>query len=202
MSMYGQRGRELLLELKRSDWLPPYNDEAVRACLQEIQLHFDELQDQVRAASSGEHTKPPMEARPSLLLHDAAIRRNKQCLLAYHVARLNKLKQEVNGGNAHCNSSVIRSLTSEAELDFLGEYEKMYTGFGASMGLDLKALLLPPEQDSVQVRVLSRNLGTLVTESGTSVDLELGTIHYLTRADVEPLIRQGLMEQVDGEEEG
>jgi hypothetical protein len=30
-------------------------------------------------------------------------------------------------------------------------------------------------------------------ESGTSVNLELGTIHYLSRSDVEPLIRQGHM---------
>jgi len=200
MSMYGQRGRELLLELKRSDWLPPYNDEAVRACLQEIQLHFDELQDQITAHSNEE--KPPMEARPSLLLHDAAIRRNKQCLLAYHVARLKKLQEEVNGGNEHAASSIMRSLINEAELDFVGDYEKLRTSFGGSMGLDLRASILPPEQDLIQVRVLSEKLGTLVTESGTSVDLELGTIHFLSRSDVEPLIRQGLMEQVDGEEEG
>ena len=47
---YGQRSKELLLELKRSDFIPPYNDEAVRATLSEISLHFDELNDQIEAS--------------------------------------------------------------------------------------------------------------------------------------------------------
>lgn len=200
MSMYGQKGRELLLELKRSDWLPPYNDELVRESLQEVSLHFQELQDQATAASSGENAKPPMETRPSMLLHDAAIRRNKQCLLAYHVARIHLLQKEVNGGNTHYNSTIIQSLASEAELDYMQHYEKLRTNFGASLGLDLRENTLPPEQDFVQVRVLSPNLGTLVTESGLSVNLQQGTIHYLSRSDVEPLVRQGFLEQVDGEE--
>jgi GINS complex subunit 1 len=64
MAMYGQKGRDLLLELKRSDWLPPYNGELCTEILEEISLHFDELQAQI----SG-NQKPPMEARSSLLLH-------------------------------------------------------------------------------------------------------------------------------------
>lgn len=31
---FGDKGRELLLELERSDWLPPYNEDAVRRCVQ------------------------------------------------------------------------------------------------------------------------------------------------------------------------
>jgi GINS complex subunit 1 len=84
----------------------------------------------------------------------------------------------------------------------LQHYEKLRTNFGARMGLNLRESLFPPEQDFVQVRVLSSKLGTIVTESGGAVNLQLGTIHYLPRGDVEPLIRQGLLEQVDGEEEG
>ena len=198
--MYGQRGRELLLELKRSDWLPPYNDEAVRACLQEVSLHFDELQDQITATTHTAGSKPPMEARPSLLLHDSAIRRNKRCLLAYHVARLEKLQNKVNHG--YRSSNELSSLLSEAEVDFMDSYEKLRCTYAEEMALDLSSLLLPPELDFVQIRILSQNLGTLVTETGTSVSLHPGTIHYLPRNDVEPLIRQGLAEQVDGEEEG
>jgi GINS complex subunit 1 len=192
MSNYGQRGRELLLELKSSDWLPPYNDETVRATLQEIQLHFDELTDQI---SAGE--KPAMEARPSLLLHDAAIRRNKRCLLAYHVYRLNRLRQS-SSLEAHNGCTTTTMLLSEAEVDFTAEYEKLRARYSAF--LDLKANAFPPSHDLVQVRVLRDDLGTLVQEVGTSVSLELGTLHYLPRTDVEPLIRQGFLEQVDGEE--
>ena len=55
MAMYGQKGRDLLLELKRSDWLPPYNGELCTEILEEIALHFDELQAQIsqRKATHG-----------------------------------------------------------------------------------------------------------------------------------------------------
>ena len=85
---YGQRSKELLLELKRSDFIPPYNDEAVRATLSEISLHFDELNDQIEASKQANSEKMPVSSRPALILHDEAIRRNKRCLLAYHAYRL------------------------------------------------------------------------------------------------------------------
>jgi GINS complex subunit 1 len=198
MSNYGQRGRELLLELKSSDWLPPYNDEAVRATLQEIQLHFDELTDQIIISPAGE--KPAMEMRPSLLLHDAAIRRNKRCLLAYHVYRLKKLRESY-----YCTAG--NDKLSEAEVDFMTDYEKLRARYYSTSStssslllLDLQANTFPPCHDLVQVRVLKDNLGKLVQDMGTCVSLEMGTLHYLPRTDVEPLIRQGFLEQVDGEE--
>lgn len=42
---FGVKSRGLLVELKRSDWLPPYNEDAVRGVLSEIQALFDELSD-------------------------------------------------------------------------------------------------------------------------------------------------------------
>ena len=48
---FGQHGKELLLDLKRSDWLPQYNEENVRVVLSEIKGHFDELTEQAKAAT-------------------------------------------------------------------------------------------------------------------------------------------------------
>eukprot|EP00970_Alexandrium_tamarense_P005769 scaffold936_cov97-Alexandrium_tamarense.AAC.1 len=48
---YGQRGRDLLLDLKRSDWLPSYDEDAVRATIQESALHHDEIKAVLRAAN-------------------------------------------------------------------------------------------------------------------------------------------------------
>lgn len=39
------KSRDLLVELKRSDWLPPYNEDGVRGVLAEIQALYDELTD-------------------------------------------------------------------------------------------------------------------------------------------------------------
>ena len=206
---YGQRGRELLLDLKRSDWLPPYNEEGVRATLQEISLHFDELSDQVDAANSaaaraaggdkGSSGSIPMESRPAMILHDAAIRRNKRCLLAYHAYRMDKLRA-LRWETSAALPPHVRSLLSEAEVDFFTEYDRLVSRHCTAIDLDLNSDLTPPEEDLVQVRVVRSGLGRIATEHGGSVELDLGTTHYLPRGDVEHLIRQGALQQLDGEE--
>ena len=42
---FGVKSRDLLVELKRSDWLPAYNEDGVRGVLAEIQALYDELTD-------------------------------------------------------------------------------------------------------------------------------------------------------------
>jgi len=42
---FGAKSKDLLVELKRSDWLPPYNEDGVRGVLAEIQALYDELTD-------------------------------------------------------------------------------------------------------------------------------------------------------------
>jgi GINS complex subunit 1 len=134
---YGQYGRDLLRELKRSSGaagntnnaasepaLTAYNDETVRNCLEDLKLHVQALQDQVQAnsgtavapnsarrggggsqqsqsptagtgaaATNTSTQKPSFAVRPSILLQTAAIQRNKRCLLTYHVARLERIKE-------------------------------------------------------------------------------------------------------------
>ena len=112
MTDYGNRGRQLLLDLKNSAFLPAYNEELVRITLHECNLHYDELSDlhnattasrDSLAASSSTTTggiskdtartkEPPIEYSPAMTLHAAALERNKRCLLAYHSYRLDKLR--------------------------------------------------------------------------------------------------------------
>jgi GINS complex subunit 1 len=201
---YGQRGKELLLDLKRSDWLPPYSDENVRGVLSEIELHFKELTAQAKAAEqvtreSGEK-KLPMEFRPAMLLHDTAIQRNKRCLLAYHKHRLEKLKA-LRWDTSASLPEHVRNLLSEKEIDFYTEYDKLVANFNSTLGvLDLNSHMQPPEEDLIEVRVVQSGLGTIVTDHFGEVNLELGTTHFLSRGDVEHLIRQGSLQQLDGEE--
>ena len=211
---YGQRGKELLLDLKRSDWLPSYSDEGVRATLQEISLHFDELSDHVAAANAtaanaaaaggggkggGGKGGIPMETRPAMTLHDAAIRRNKRCLLAYHAYRADKLRA-LRWETSAVLPPHVRALLSEAEVDFFAEYDRLVSRHCTAIDLDLNSDLMPPEEELVQVRVVRAGLGRIATEHGGSVELDLGTTHYLPRGDVEHLVRQGALLQLDGEE--
>jgi len=61
--------------------------------------------------------------------------------------------------------------------------------------LDLTSALEPPDSfHLIEIRVVSPNVGTIITEDGSEMNLEAGTIHYLQYTDVEHLIRQGLVE--------
>jgi len=210
----GQRGKDLIQELKRSDWLPLYNDEAVRSILSEISTQFEDLEDQVDAAahagpdsgnleedrSSNRTKKPPMASRPAMILNDSAIKRSKRCLLAYHAYRLNKIKALRWDGSS---LSTVRTLLSEAEIDFFSEYDKLISKFNTdTLGdtIDLTSNMQPPEEDLVEVRVVKDGLGTIITEHWGEVSLDLGTTHFLSTGDVEHLIRQGVLQQLDGEE--
>jgi len=209
---FGQHGRELLLDLKRSDWLPPYNDENVRATIEEISLHFDELVEQVTATqqmqdedntsgSISRNKSVPMEERPAMTLHDAAIKRNKQYLLAYHAYRINKLR-ELRSETSSVFPSHLRPLLCEAEADFWNGMDQLISNYSADIDLNLNSDLSPPEDDFLEIRVVQPNLGRITTELGGSVALEVGTTHYLRRGDVEHLIRQGSVIQLYGEETG
>jgi GINS complex subunit 1 len=218
---YGQRAKELILELKRSDWLPPYNDEGVKSIQAEIKSHFEELHDLAKALdhspSDGDSKRTDDQSssttsarqqvhkafQPVMLLHDAAILRNKRCLLAYHQYRLDKLKQWRWETSAVLPTHV-RSLLSEGEQEFYAEYDKLISWYSESISgssrIDLNSNLQPPEEDWILIRVLKQGLGTMETEFWGAVNLDMGTTHFLPRADVEHLIRQGYLEQLDGEE--
>jgi hypothetical protein len=191
---FGQRSRDLLLDLKRSEGssLPSYDDDSVRSILIEIQWHLDELESLLQSYNN--HDKPPMEARPALLLHDASIRRNKRALLAYQNYRITKVK------TVSSTLNNVSTCLSEQEIDFMTAYETLRANYSEASGLILTEHVMPPTSNAmIQIRV-KVSLGTIVTESGISVNLEQGSLHYLPRADVEEWIRRGLLEQVDGEE--
>jgi GINS complex protein len=135
---YGAHGRDLLLELKRSSGqvggrgrcapsLPAYNDRLVRACLEDLNVHVQALQDQVQAASTttssaastsssqqdSSSNKFSNNVRPSLMLQKAAIDRNKRCLLAYHQARCQAIA-EAYWKNADLGSKSINTSTGSS----------------------------------------------------------------------------------------
>lgn len=208
---YGHRGRDLLLELKRarandhkasSSVVPPYNDRLVRECLQDLQLHVQALQDQVDAQGS---EKPSMNVRPSLVLQNAAIGRNKRCLLAYHKIRADRLMAAYWDNNVTATAAAKANL-SPAEEEFYTSYEQLCLEYGTMFRLpnpDLRAYGNHPPQPltKVQVRVLRSSEGPIVLESGMTLAFQKGAVHYLPYADVEGLLRDGTLALLSTEEE-
>jgi GINS complex subunit 1 len=202
---FGHRGKELVAECKHPDLLP-YNDELVKGCLNEIVFHVDELE---HIVDSIEGDKPSLEVRPALLLHEAAIQRNKRCLLAYMNHRTRYIMKNpvilnsiTSLSSTQISSSALpsSSLLSDAEFEFLQAYERLRTtDHPYSLNLT-RTPRLPPSQTLVQVRVVE-TLGTVVlAESGVSVHLAEGTLHYLPTRDVQNFLIQGVVELVEGEE--
>lgn len=231
---FGNYGRDLLLELKRTDIsavsgnddtansLPPYNDGLVAGSLQDLKLHVQALNEQVEAASRSRERKPSMEIRPSLMLQEAAIQRNKRCLLAYHFVRLQRMQQRhywqasviennlTEPGASDSMSSSTKNL-NPAETEFLAEYEEIMSRYVSaaippSLGIvDLRthAVIPPLTIDRVVVRVLDETpfaSGPVVLESGQTVTFTVGSTHYLLYSDCEAYIRSGALQLLETEE--
>ena len=216
----GHSVRDLLLELKRGAdssgangnnyVLPAYNDVLVQVCLDEMNGHLQNLEDQVNAVTQrrddDNNNKTPMSVRPSLLLQNAAIQRHKRCLLTYHHARLSSIQDMYWQQGAASATMNNNENLSPLEKDFQNQYHQLVQQFGDAYDLDLHSLPTPPlPQDRVQVRVVREDVfgeegDTVALESGASVAFTKGSTHYLLYTDVEEYLQQGYLELLDGEE--
>lgn len=242
---YGHFGRDLLLELQRTSDdggggaavdMASYNDGLVSQTLQDLKLHVQALTDQVRAvqrqAADGADkasAKPSLAVRPSILLQNAAIQRNKQCLLLYHVHRVRRLQQltywnqqdddnDSNGGVANENAvpiaSVLLDKACPAEQDFLVQYKGLMDQYVDNVFqkslpdevpdfLRAHACSLVAPMSKVQVRVVQQPAdgASMVLDSGATANLTVGSTHYLLYSDVQELLRRSIVQVVDGEEQ-
>jgi len=230
---YGSFGRDLLLELQRNDgssggdpqqqhYVPAYNATLVQQCLQDFSLHCQALNDQVTAAasnnsnnnnentpSSSSNNKPSMYVRPSILLQNAAIERNKRCLLAYHVERIRRLQNAYWQGHESTTRSSKNptGTTCPAEEEYMVHYQTLVEQYTEALGLGedvdflrSHSLSLPggltKVDDRVQVRVVRPiSKDAVVLASGMSLSLStVGALHYLLYSDVEEYIRTGSLQ--------
>jgi GINS complex subunit 1 len=194
MTEFGAKGKKLLQELKRSDWLPPYNEEGVRAVQQEISALEQEINDTL--ASKREDEELPIQVKIGLAVHHAALLRNKRCLLAYVRFRADKVTQ-LRWETGPVIPDLLRSNLSSIEQDFFNKYDRLLTDYQQDFGLDLTGDLTPPKELYIEVRALI-DCGEIFTDSGL-VRLEKGTRHHLRRSDVDHLIRQGKLEHLDND---
>jgi GINS complex subunit 1 len=194
MTEFGAKGKKLLQELKRSDWLPPYNEEGVRAVQQEISALEQEINDTL--ASKRDDEELPIQVKIGLAVHHAALLRNKRCLLAYVRFRADKVTQ-LRWETGPVIPDLLRANLSSLEQDFFNKYDRLLTDYQQDFGLDLTGDLTPPKELYIEVRALI-DCGEIFTDSGL-VRLEKGTRHHLRRSDVDHLVRQGKLEHLDSD---
>ncbi|KAI9206833.1 DNA replication complex GINS protein PSF1 [Polychytrium aggregatum] len=202
---FAEEAIKLIREAKRhADTLPPYNSECVSNVLQE-NLH---LNGQIRkiVATQKELTQSSQSGLFDLqqqqqymttaLMHQLAVRRNVQCLHAYHRHRMNLITDLIwDLGTTLGLPPELKDNLSPHEIQFLEGYRALVQDYkGSFLNVDLGSSLVPPRDVFVMVRVV-KDCGEIMTEKGP-IQLSVGTMHYLRRVDVEALITQGYLMHV------
>lgn len=186
-----QKGRELLLTLQRSDWLPQYEEEGVRTVLNEMTSSWNQI---VSIMTESQTDDIPDSVKVTLVYHHQCLSRNRRYLNAFFSHRLERLRQ-IRWETGPVLPDNLRLLLSDRENDYFTEYNGILSDYSNNLGnLDLTSDLEPPKELFIEIRVVT-DCGEIMTESGP-ITLDAGTMHYVKRSDVETLIRQGLVEHI------
>lgn len=189
--MHGHSAALLLEQLRKTKWLPPYQESAVRQIAAEIKELLEPFLEIVQNHRNDLQTNP-FYITP-VVIYYRSIQRNKRCALAYLYNRLRRIvafRWEAGTGAA---ARLGANVSGEERL-FLQSYNRILGEYCDAVNLDLTAEVMPPRDLFVEVRVV-RDCGCVLTDSGV-VDLKPGTAHFLKRADVEHLIRQGALQHI------
>jgi len=188
-------GVNLLRELQRHDKLgtfPLYNTEGIRACTDVIKKVYQHLNDTTTNFEEDELQNNFM--KPNLLVNVTLMERQKRCVLAYLMARMEKI-QRMRWEIGSILTPQLKEKLSVDESVFFAEYDKILTTYAREMQFDSwSELTVPPKDLFIEIRVLVDN-GLIQTESGT-LNLQKGTQHSVRRSDVEDLIKQGIVEHI------
>ncbi|TGZ38516.1 hypothetical protein CRM22_011278 [Opisthorchis felineus] len=208
--MLANTGLQLVKELKRSQFykLPPYNDEKIRLCLEEMKTLYEaNYRDVALVSGSSEGSSQSASENHAgriqcVLVRHAVLERNKRCLLAYHHARLMYIKG-LRWQYGTVLPKEVRQSLSEAEQAWFKAYCGTLANFmqadvaerGGAGGLDLTQSQLPPKSLFLEVRCLV-DFGEFETEDGGVLQLTKDSHHLMSRSDCETLIRQGVLEHI------
>ncbi|GAB5362731.1 hypothetical protein AAMO2058_000823200 [Amorphochlora amoebiformis] len=184
-------GKELLLEIKRSNGLPAYNGDRMRKIVNETQqLHLCIVKKM--------DLKTPEELRDptvtcSIVVNNATAKRNKRMALAYVNERLNRIKRMWWTRSSILPEDMKHNM-SQAEKDFFEGYDKILSAYCQDIDVDLASDMMPPRDHMVQVRIL-KDYGEVLLRSGQFIDLKRSSVCML-RSDVESLIQRGIAVQL------
>lgn len=186
--MYGDLAEKLVEESRRSEnleFLPLYHTDFVRGVTRETR-ELDGLEEDAAEAAGDNRIKQAVAG-----VYDLCQRRNKQCLLAYHLHRARKLEHLIwNEQEAPDQSNL-----SPAEQSYLRNFAELVVNFKENWeDIDLTGSMAPPREMYVEVRCL-KDAGEIQTEYGV-FDLTKNSQFYIRQSDVQRLIQQELVELV------
>jgi len=201
MPIHGRKAVQLLQDLKRARWLPPFNDKVVKEVAEEILSDAKEIKRLVEQQDAEDSLEN--EVLIGLYLYDDLIDRNKRCLLAYLNARLEVIEQLRWEVGRMVPDEKLQKL-HEAEKQYLNNYNdnldkymKRYVP-NCKHRLDITANAEAPEHQYIQIRMLRDDpqLDGIVSNGSGLLRLRGGCQIMVLRSDVEHLLRAGKVEQV------
>ncbi|VDO90895.1 unnamed protein product [Heligmosomoides polygyrus] len=142
----------LLTQMKRNpDVMPPYNEEAMRACIAKMNELYSQNNEVVtRLRSQGERASRELEA--VMICRNEALQHIRRCCLAYIHARAERIRSYRWRFGGVLPASIKNNLC-EAEIEFFNEYCSSLAEFQAGIGENGVNLLLsthPPKALYVQ----------------------------------------------------
>uniref|UniRef100_A0A914UW16 DNA replication complex GINS protein PSF1 n=1 Tax=Plectus sambesii TaxID=2011161 RepID=A0A914UW16_9BILA len=167
--MLGEQALNLIKELERNpDIIPPYNDDLMKRCIEEIKTLYQQNINSLAELNAG---RVGAEHASLLQARHAAIERTKRCMLAYIYHRQQRLKR-YRWDYGGVLPSTIKVCLCEAEVRWFHEYCKNLADFqsglgeSGSCGVDLTVNMEPPKSLFVQVMCV-KDYDEFETSDGT-----------------------------------
>ena len=193
-SKVGQAGARLLYSLKRAQWLPHYDRATLRDVVAEMGELFKHLHHNLDMNRNEADVGQASQARTATITFlDTALRRNRQCVLAYlnnrqerirelawqHVGRTGELPEPI---KERLEQDEIKfSRQYNAVLDqYMADLEQSVPGGTEEFGLDVTTDSLPPKGDKIEIQLLE-----------PLQDRAIGARFLARRQLVEPLVVSG-----------
>ena len=185
--------KELLLDLKRAHWLPPFAAAEVRTVVETMSEMYRDSRDLQRL--EGIDMRDPKDSAAPMV-RVLTMLRNRDMLLCYLRHRMERI-EEARWDVAGKLPAEALELLSPNEREYDREYEALLAEYQSEYDIDLTLNSKPPSDLYIKVLVV-QDVGEIVgAESGATIDLRAGDTLFLRRRDVEQFIRQGQLVHID-----
>jgi hypothetical protein len=193
-SRVGQAASKLVCSLKRAQWLPQFD----RTTLRDVVAEMGELYKHLHHNLDMSRIPGTDESRTcTIAFLDTALRRNRQCVLAYINYRLEKLQELAwwHVGRAEELPDPIKDKLDQEEIKFARFYNDVLDQYLEDLNstpddyrIDLTTDLLPPKAPDIEVEL-----------NYPLRERPAGSRFYARRPLVEPLVLSGKAKHINSE---
>eukprot|EP00123_Amoebidium_parasiticum_P007445 comp18128_c0_seq1/m.18835 comp18128_c0_seq1/g.18835 ORF comp18128_c0_seq1/g.18835 comp18128_c0_seq1/m.18835 type:complete len:193 (-) comp18128_c0_seq1:582-1160(-) len=189
--MFAQKALDLVRELKRTQELPPFNDDGIRNVIREMEALLAERNKIIEAPGWAENRDLH---QPAAWYYHLGVQRNSRCLMAYINERMKRVRRLRYEHGSVLTPEQKTNLGAQEQL-FFQKYNSLLDEYMEAIGdLDLTTDLTPPKELYIEVRC-EKDYGEIQTEFGP-LKLKKNSQHFVRKADVEHLIKQGILTHV------